>query len=412
MKVIAIEHGMIDLSQSLLNEEDDIELSGVVAVDGAIVINEEHRILPLISTFLTDSQSKNKTSVGTSVTYGRNLSYILEYLMSRDAFKGFELDEAFITVTKPILEDYFKRARNIDGIGSPSLRNRDATLKTFFDNFLCKGKGMTLPLRTVNPYDDGLLTPPPKNSIVQYCDIEDVEALMLASRFERERLIVQFIFDTGVRRSEVRRVTRSHIKEAVKFKKAQFYGANKENSIAANGYVPLKILGSKGRGREVKERTTLISTATLDRISSYHSAPIYKKFARKYRTPEETPAFLNASGRAFNECNVDDLILRLNRRAIKNRTIDKKVSPHKLRHGFAYELLKSPDLGEDYLDRLVNVSKALGHSDISTTEAYTKIPVDIYRTMTDEDGAVLTKTEKMNKLTYRTKLKIKVGDKK
>lgn len=412
MKVVAVEYQKLDLKESLLNELDDVELSGVVEVDGAIALDDEQRILPLISSFLTESQSNNKTAVSSSKTYGLNLTYCLSYLMGRREFKGFELDEAFITVSKPVLEDYFKNAREKEGLGGVTLRNRDATYKKFFDEFLCKEKNALPPLRNYNPYEDGLLTPAPKSNLIDYCDIETLEALILTSRYERERLVIQFIFDSGVRRTEVGRVMSSDIKDALKFQRAQFYGVNKESSISDKGYIPLKIAGSKGRGREIKERMTLISVASLNRIVSYHASPLYKKYARKYKTSETTPAFFNADGGVFSKKVVDNLIDKTSRRALKNGSIEKKVSPHKLRHGYGYEVLTSPDFGKDYLDRLVHLQKTLGHNDLSSTEIYTRIPVDIYKTMTDEDGVILTKTEKMKKLTARTKLRIKVGDKK
>ena len=86
------------------------------------------------------------------------------------------------------------------------------------------------------------------------------------------------------------------------------------------------------------------------------------------------------------------------------------ISPHKLRHGYAYAILQSNDLGADYLDRLVIVQKNLGHNQINTTHMYTGIPHDIYNSMCDENGDLLTRAEKMRRLSEQTQLKIGIKD--
>ena len=83
-----------------------------------------------------------------------------------------------------------------------------------------------------------------------------------------------------------------------------------------------------------------------------------------------------------------------------------------LRHGSAYLILQDPNLGSDYLERLVNIKKTLGHTFISTTEVYTSIPFDIYNSIADEKGAIKSKTDLMEEVVEQTKLRIRIGDKK
>lgn len=409
MKTVSVRGYKLDLSKSLLNELDAESLDGIVMADGAIALNDQQRVLPLVSSFLCKQLENKQISIETARTYGRNITYCLQYLMRRKEFEGFELDDAFLTVSRPTLKDYFK---SIDALDAKTLRNRDAALKAFFDSFLCSERASSPPFRDTNPYDEGLLTKGGKGKIIEACDIHELESLMLCTNLERERLAIQFLFDTGVRRSEFERITLSDVQEASRFQKAQLYGTDKENSVVANGYVPLKISGSKGRKQQTKPRMTLISAATLGRLQSYHASPLYRKHARKYRSPEQTPAIFNSTGGVFGAKVVDDLLAKVNKCALSRRLTAKRISPHKLRHGYAYQVLQSPDFGSDYLDRLVNVQKTLGHEKLSTTEIYTRIPVDIYKTMTDQSGEILTKARKMAVLTQRTKVRIRVGDKK
>jgi len=411
MKVTVVDKEKLDLRHSLLNERDDVNLYSVVDIDGCVVVDGDHKILPIITRYLNKRQHASKSAATTTGTYAKNLIYCLEYLSGRKEFEGFESDQAFLTVEADTLKDYFTWLRNEKKLAATTIRNRDATLKSLFCDFLCKPDRNKKVLREDNPYDEGLLTPSAKSGQIEACDLCELESLMISTPMERERLILQFIFDTGIRRSELTRVTLADIKKAINFQKAQFYGADKNYSVVAQGYAPLNISGSKGRGREVKERTTLISAPTLKRVIAYHASPLYKRYARKFRTPSETPAFFSATGKPFGPRMVDKLLEKTSSTALKYRLIENSISPHKLRHGYAYEVLKSPDFGSNYVDRLIHVQKTLGHARSDSTEVYTQIPVAIYKTMTDERGAILTKSAKMETLYKRTKLKISIRDK-
>lgn len=67
-------------------------------------------------------------------------------------------------------------------------------------------------------------------------------------------------------------------------------------------------------------------------------------------------------------------------------------------------------MGSDYLDRLVILQKNLGHNHLNTTQIYTSIPQDIYNSMCDEKGDLLTRAEKMKRLSEKTQLKICIKD--
>ena len=157
---------------------------------------------------------------------------------------------------------------------------------------------------------------------------------------------------------------------------------------------------------------TLVSRAVLDRTNKYHASPLYKKYARKYVSPDELPAFFNSKGRPITPKCLSKLLDRLSNRAIQSGALHKPISPHKLRHGYAYDLLQSPDIGQTYVDRLAVVQKSLGHAYLSSTEVYTKIPVELYKKISDSEGEVITKAERMERLVKKTQLKISIKDKK
>ena len=72
--------------------------------------------------------------------------------------------------------------------------------------------------------------------------------------------------------------------------------------------------------------------------------------------------FLNRHGRALGRMGAWKIVQRYAKRA----GLDRRVSPHTLRHSFATHLLEG---GAD----LASVQEMLGHSDISTTQIYTHV---------------------------------------
>lgn len=83
---------------------------------------------------------------------------------------------------------------------------------------------------------------------------------------------------------------------------------------------------------------------------------------RLERGGSEGRVFLNRSGRPLSRMGVWKIL----RRYVERAGIDRRVTPHTLRHSFATHLLEG---GAD----LASVQEMLGHADISTTEIYTHV---------------------------------------
>lgn len=409
MKVQVCSDLPLDLSQSCLYREvKNFALNETVKVNGVGVFDEDGKLLPFISEYLSYQAKHEKIAYKSADTYGKNITYFLNYIRSRPDYDDDETDEVFTTVPAYVIQEYLTHLTRIEGKLSPTVRNRDATIRAFMD-YLCSSTEAREPLRADNPYSDGYLSKAPKRTPVIACDLDDLVVLIESTRSERERTILQFLYDSGLRRSELPRVTLEDLNAAAQFNSQRFIARDRDQPIQAD-YAPLEVRGSKGRGNEIKPRWTLISSATLKRIQKYHASPLYKKYARKYISPADTPAFLNAEGTPYTPGAVNKLLERVSKRAIKQGLLRRVISPHKLRHGNAYAILQSNDLGADYLDRLVIVQKNLGHNHLDTTQMYTSIPQDIYNSMCDENGALLTRAEKMKRLVERTQLKIGIRD--
>ncbi len=153
----------------------------------------------------------------------------------------------------------------------------------------------------------------------------------------RNKVLIEFILDTGLRRSEVSHLQWRHI--------------NLNTG---------KLMVKNGKGG--KDRVLWINEDVLDGL---------REWRERQSTIVESPVYVFTSiskgtkGNKISERYLHDLIRRLARKA----GIDKTISPHTLRHTFATDLYR-----ESKNIRLVQ--KALGHSSIQTTQIYTHLVDD------------------------------------
>ncbi len=394
----------------MLNE-DGQQVAGHASVTAVGLFDLQERLAPLASEYLSRAVQSASLALESAETYGRNIGYLLEFLKTTSLFKNSSYDEILLTVTQQGIAKYFAHLREVQGLTSTTIRNRDGCYMALFNDFLCVGQKHLPAVRVDNPYAGGFISPAPKKSLVSPCSLQDLKSLIQSTISERERSLVQTIFDAGLRRSEVGRVTLGAVNKALGFSRANFI-AEDETDWVHPDYCPLYIDGSKGSGGEFKPRYSIVSKSTLERVKRYHATPLYRKYARKYESADETPCFFNAEGRPFNADAISKLLERLSNRAIKSKRIERMISPHKLRHGHAYAILGSPDLGDSYLDNLIKAQMSLGHARNTTTEEYTRIPQDIFRMLRPTTGEIPTKAKNMAGLIAETELKIRLGDKK
>lgn len=152
----------------------------------------------------------------------------------------------------------------------------------------------------------------------------------------RDRAIVELLFSSGLRVSELVNLDKDHINA----KRREFMV----------------------RGKGQKDRPVFISESAGTHVSNY----------LKTRTDNLTPLFINYSRN--NEPSNSGSYRRLSARSVqriinkyaKLAGITKHVSPHTMRHSFATDLLMN---GAD----IRSVQVMLGHSNISTTQIYTHV---------------------------------------
>ena len=152
----------------------------------------------------------------------------------------------------------------------------------------------------------------------------------------RDRALVELLFSSGLRVSELVNLNRDHINT----KRREFMV----------------------RGKGQKDRPIFISESAASHIDAYLAArmdnlpPLFLSYSRN-NTPDNSGDFRRLTARS-----VQRIVTRYARLA----GITKHVSPHTMRHSYATDLLMN---GAD----LRSVQAMLGHSNISTTQIYTHV---------------------------------------
>jgi site-specific recombinase XerD len=176
---------------------------------------------------------------------------------------------------------------------------------------------------------------------VTYLSYEEVQLLFGAIDVSapaglRDRAILELLFSSGLRVSELVGLDRDH----VNLKRQEF----------------------TVRGKGQKDRPVFISDEAARCIGEYlatradTATPLFIRYGGP-RTADRSGNFLRLTARS---------VQRMVARYAKLAGITKKVSPHTLRHSFATDLLMN---GAD----IRSVQAMLGHSNIATTQIYTHV---------------------------------------
>ncbi len=160
--------------------------------------------------------------------------------------------------------------------------------------------------------------------------IDEIKALIKATRFGRNRCIVELLYSSGLR-----------VSEAVKLKVPDL---NIKERI-----------GMVKSGKGAKDRLFILSKNWITEVKRYWSK---RKINSEY-------VFSKKNGTPLSV----DTVQRVIREARDKAGIQKEVTPHKLRHSFATHLL-------EHGENIRKIQELLGHSNLSTTQIYTHVSTE------------------------------------
>ena len=116
-------------------------------------------------------------------------------------------------------------------------------------------------------------------------------------------------------------------------------------------------------GKGNKERIVPLGTTCCNAIREYYG--IREKLIQKYNVPVHNFIFVNNRGGVLT----DRSVRRILDKYITELAVNKKVSPHTIRHTFATHLLNE---GAD----LREIQELLGHSSLKATQVYTHTNIE------------------------------------
>ena len=211
---------------------------------------------------------------------------------------------------------------------SRSINRKISSLKTYYKYLLKEKEIKTNPLEKI-------ISPKNNKNIPQFIPEEDIEKLFLEEIFStdfpgtRDRLIIELLYSTGIRLSELANLKISDIEFERKL---------------------IKVLGKRQ-----KQRIIPITNLIIDILNKY----LLLKNKLPVNSNMQYLLITNKGKKIYNK-----LIYRTVKKYLSLTTTVSKKSPHILRHTFATHLLnKGADLNA--------IKELLGHANLSATQVYT-----------------------------------------
>ena len=216
-----------------------------------------------------------------------------------------------------------------------------------------------------NPASDVVIKRPkylPRNIM----NLEEISAVLNALETEtiegiRNRLILETLYGTGLRRSEV-----VHL-EIQDVDMAEGTLCIREGKGKKDRYVAINPSLSEWFRRYFDESRTEYVIKSI----KYKRGNQFINQAGRMKPVKPSALFMNYRGEPLGEQSIRDVVKKAYRQACKTMPslLNKRISPHCFRHSIATHLLKK---GED----IRKIQKFLGHASIESTEIYTRVDID------------------------------------
>ena len=275
----------------------------------------------LINDFEFYLQIERGLSKNTVMSYSHDISSFVNFMENSN------IKESPQNCSKETLQQFIFTQSKL--IGANSQARRVSSLKSFFNFLIFENYCQNSPADLIEAPKIGRKLP----QILNTNEIEKIfDGIELnKSQGQRNRAIIETLYGSGLRVSELVEITLSNI-------------FIKENIIRVNGK------GGKQRLIPLGSYSKKFIQIYIDEIRPFE------------KIKDEDVLFLNRNGKKMSRAMIFTII----RNAAKKAGIKKKISPHTFRHSFATHLLEN---GAD----LRTIQLLLGHESIITTEIYTHL---------------------------------------
>lgn len=319
----------------------------------------------LITQFVDYLRNERHFSPYTARCYGADLRQYVEYLTSEQAPEpvgesvAIELepdtDDAPVTIgdklkhADPMVVRGFLSHLDQFGYSPATTARKIATLRSFYKWMDKRGIIDANPMLLIR-------TPKQTKRLPKAITVEQVEQLLSApdnreTLGARDRAILETLYSTGVRVSELVDLNRNDLDHAA------------------------QTMHVRGKGK--KERIVPLGSHAMAAIRHYLTLlepdARFSELRQQSMSDASLPLFVNKNGGRLSSRSVRRKLDKY----LKEAGLDPQISPHTLRHSFATHLL---DNGAD----LRSVQELLGHQSLSTTQIYTHLSSMRLRTAYDD----------------------------
>jgi integrase/recombinase XerD len=276
----------------------------------------------LLDQFLNYLSLEAGLSVNTINSYRRDLKGYFEFLGEKKVGSVDAISARHVTA--------FVQRLSEKGLAATSIARKLTSIRRFHRFLVSEGLAVSDPTGTLE-------SPKLWRKLPSVLTVAEIERLLEQPQGEgplafRDKAILEFLYATGVRISELITLTRKNLLPEVEL---------------------VRVIGKGG-----KERIVPIGRAALRAVRTY----LQESRPQLAKENSEDVLFLNRSGLPFSRYGLWKIL----RKYVLQAGITKRVSPHTIRHSFATHLLEG---GAD----LRAVQEMLGHADISTTQIYTHL---------------------------------------
>lgn len=282
--------------------------------------------------FLNYSRIERGLSNNSISAYSRDLQRFWDFISEKS------ID--FFTLQSEELNEFLTELNKID-LATSSINRILSTLRSFY-GYLERNHQVTNPMKDVESNKIPLRLP-------KALTVAQITALIESSAKEddiislRDRAILELLYSTGGRVSEIVGLNLSDITESS----------------------DVRILKLRGKGG--KERVVPMGSFSIKALDDY-VIRVRPDLVLKNNKNKSDALFLNQRGTRISRQSAWQIVVD----SAKRSGLSEGISPHVFRHSFATHLL---DGGAD----IRVVQELLGHSSVTTTQIYTLITIDKIR---------------------------------